>query len=140
MIQYNIHLLRSIHGVGPILSLVILYEINDIDRFPGVGNFISYARLVKCSHESAGKRVKGGHNKIGNAHLKWAFSEAAVLFLRNNEPAKKMKQHLTSRYGKGKAISLIAQKLGRTVYFMLKRKEPFDTKRFFSDSMYELTT
>ncbi len=25
------------------------------------------------------------HNKIGNVHLKWAFSEGAVLFLRNNE-------------------------------------------------------
>ena len=131
------HLLRSIHGVGPILSLIILYEINDIDRFPGVGNFISYARLAKCSHESAGKRVKGGHNKIGNPHLKWAFSEAAVLFLRNNEPAQKKKQRLTSRYGKGKAISIIAHKLGRTVYFMLKRKEPFEAKRFFKDSVQE---
>ncbi|MBS3764347.1 MAG: transposase, partial [Planctomycetes bacterium] len=26
-------------GVGPILSLVILYEIHDINRFPKVGNF-----------------------------------------------------------------------------------------------------
>ena len=131
-------LLRSVHGIGPILSMVILYEIYDINRFPTVGNFISYARLVKCTHESAGKRVKGGHNKIGNAHLKWAFSEAAVLFLRNNEPAKKMQQRLTSKYGKGKAISLIAQKLGRTVYHMLKHKELFDAKRFFKDSVHEL--
>jgi hypothetical protein len=48
------HLLKSIPGVGPILALVILYEIGDIRRFPKVGNFISYARLVKCAHESAG--------------------------------------------------------------------------------------
>ncbi len=63
-------LLRSVPGIGPILSLVILYEIYDIKRFETVGNFISYFRLVKCSHESAGKKMKGGHNKIGNAHLK----------------------------------------------------------------------
>jgi len=49
-----------------------------------------------------------------------------------------MQQRLTSRYGKGKAISLIAQKLGRTVYYMLKRKELFDAKRFFKDSVHEL--
>ncbi|MCF7928629.1 MAG: IS110 family transposase, partial [Spirochaetales bacterium] len=61
--------MRSIPGVGPILSLVILYEIGDISRFPSVGQFISYARLVKCAHESAGKRVKGGGAKIGNSHL-----------------------------------------------------------------------
>ena len=51
-----IHLLRTIPGVGKILALVIFYEIHDINRFPKVSNFISYARLVKCTHESAGKR------------------------------------------------------------------------------------
>ena len=133
-----LHLLQTIPGVGKVLALVILYEIQDIRRFPKVGNFISYARLVKCAHESAGKRTKGGHNKVGNAHLKWAFSEAAVLFLRDNEPAKRMQQKLVSKYGKAKALSIIAQKLGRTAYFMLKRKEPFDARRFFGDSVREL--
>ena len=76
--------LQSIPGIGPILSLVILYEIENIDRFPRVQDFASYARLVKCSRESAGKRSGTGGSKIGNAHLKWAFSEAAVLFLKGN--------------------------------------------------------
>ncbi|MCG8642798.1 MAG: IS110 family transposase [Desulfobacterales bacterium] len=124
-------LLRTVPGIGPILALVILYEIYDINRFEKVGNFISYSRLVKCSHQSAGKRVKGGHNKIGNSHLKWAFSEAAVLFLRGNKLGKDLYQRLSSRYGKAKALSLIAQKLGRTVYFMLKRKEPFIEAKFY---------
>jgi hypothetical protein len=38
-----------------------------------------------------------------------------------------------SRYGKSKALSIMAQKLGRTVYFMLKRKEPFDPRKFFQE-------
>ena len=50
-----VHLLRSIPGIGKILALVIQYEIHDISRFPKVGNFISYCRLVTCAHESAGK-------------------------------------------------------------------------------------
>jgi transposase len=126
-----VHLLRTIPGVGKTLALVILYEIHDISRFPKVGNFISYARLVKCAHESAGKRVKGKNSKIGNVHLKWAFSEAACLFLRGNPPAKRYHQRLVSRYGNAKALSIIAQKLGRTVYTILKRRTPFDAKRFF---------
>jgi transposase len=65
--------------VGKTLALVILYEIHDINCFPTVGNFISYARLVKCTHESGGKRKTGTNNKIGNVHLKWAFIEAACL-------------------------------------------------------------
>ena len=68
------HLLKTIPGVGPILALILLYEIHDIGRFADVGNFLSYARLVPGHHESAGK-VKGhGGRKQGNAHLKWAFS------------------------------------------------------------------
>jgi transposase len=70
--------LRSIPGVGKILALVLLYEIHDIKRFAGEGEFLSYARLIRPLKTSAGK-VKGGGGKIGNAHLKWAFSEAACL-------------------------------------------------------------
>ena len=75
---YSFILLKTVPGIGPILGLVILYEIQDISRFENVGKFISYSRLVKCAHESAGKKSKGNHNKVGNSHLKWAFSEAAV--------------------------------------------------------------
>ncbi len=82
---YALNLLRSIPGIRPVLALTILYEVGDIEHFPKVGNFISYSRLVKGAHESAGKRSKGGHNKIGNAHLKWAFSEAAVLLIRERD-------------------------------------------------------
>ena len=110
---------------------MILYEIHDIGRFPRVGNFISYARLVKCAHESAGKRMKAKNTKIGNVHLKWAFSEAACLFLRGNPRAKLYHQRLLSRYGKAKELSIIAQKLGRTVYNILKRRTPYDARRFF---------
>src|SRR6266478_2434943 len=74
--------LRSVPGIGKILALVILYEIHDINRFPTVQDFVSYSRLVKCAKESAGKRHGTSGKKIGNAHLKWAFSEASVLFLR----------------------------------------------------------
>jgi transposase len=82
-----LHLLRTAHGIGKVLSLVILYEIQDIHRFPTVQDFASYARLVKCAKESAGKRHGTSGHKIGNVHLKWAFSEAAVLFLRANPEA-----------------------------------------------------
>jgi hypothetical protein len=68
--------------------------------------------------------------KIGNAHLKWAFSEAAVLFLRNNEPGQKLLSRLEKKQGKGKALSILAHKLGRAVYYMLKRRTAFDMNLF----------
>ena len=124
--------LRSVPGIGKILALVILYEIQDIQRFEKVGNFLSYARLVKCAKESAGKRYGTSGAKIGNAHLRWAFGEAACLFLRNNEPGQRYHQRLVAKHGKAKALSILAQKLGRAVYFMLKRQQAFDMNKFLS--------
>jgi transposase len=128
----NFYLLRSLPGIGKILSLVILYEVQDINRFDRVQDFVSYCRLVKCPRESGGKKFGAKNSKIGNAHLKWAFSEAACLFLRGNEPAQTYHERLVSKHGKGKALSIIAHKIGRAVYFMLKRKEPFNMDIFMT--------
>src|SRR3954447_17444394 len=86
---HPLYRLQSVPGIGKMLSLVLLYEIHDISRFPRVQDFVSYCRLVKCAKESAGKRYGTSGAKIGNAYLKWAFSEAAVLFLRNNPVGQK---------------------------------------------------
>ncbi len=124
--------LRSVHGIGKILALVILYEIHEIDRFPTVQDFVSYARLVKCAKESAGKRHGSSGTKIGNVHLKWAFSEASVLFLRANPAGQRYADKLTSKHGKAKALSILAHKLGRAVYYMLKRDKAFDMNKFLN--------
>jgi transposase len=122
--------LRSIPGVGKILALVMLYEIHDIRRFPRVQDFVSYCRLVKCAKESAGKRYGTSGKKIGNAYLKWAFSEAAVLFLRNNSAGQKYLARLEKKHDKGKALTILAHKLARAVYYMLKRETVFDMNKF----------
>jgi transposase len=87
---HTLYLLQTVPGIGKILSLVLLYDIHQIERFPSVQDFASYCRLVTCAKESGGKRLGTSGKKIGNAHLKWAFAEAAALFLRNNEPGQKL--------------------------------------------------
>jgi transposase len=126
----TLYLLQTVPGIGKILSLVLLYEMHDIARFPRVQDFVSYCRLVKCAKESAGKRYGTSGTKIGNAYLKWAFSEAAVLFLRNNPAGQKYLVRLANKHGKGKALTVLAHKLARAVYHMLKRTTAFDMEKF----------
>jgi transposase len=125
------HRLRTIPGVGPILALVLLYELHAVARFDQVGQFLSYARLVVCAHESAGKKLGWGGRKIGNAHLRWAFAEAACLFLRANPRAKKWKEKQAAQRGAGKIMGILAARLGRAVYHMLRKREAFDEDRFW---------
>lgn len=72
------------------------------------------------------------NSKIGNAHLKWAFSEAAVLFIKDNDFSKKYHINLVNHYGRAIAMSIIAHKLARSAYFILKRREAFNYKIFYS--------
>jgi transposase len=125
-----LQLLRTIPGIGKILSLVILYEVQDIERFPTPQKCVSYARLIRPVKESAGKRTGTANGKIGNAYLKWAFSEAVVLFLRETREAQPALRRLERKYGKDKAKGILAHRLGRTVYYMLKHKQVFDIKKF----------
>ncbi len=126
------HRLRTIPGVGPILALVLLYEMHQVERFERVGQFLSYARLVRGDHESAGKKVGSGGKKIGNAHLRWAFAEAACLFLRSSERARQWQQKQEKKHGKAKVLGILAARLARAVYHMLRKQEAFDEERFFS--------
>src|SRR5215831_11129712 len=122
--------LQSVPGIGQILALVLLYEIQDIRRFPRVQDFVSYCRLVKCAKESGGKRLGASGKKIGNGHLRWACAEAAVLFVRQNQLGKEYFTKLEHKHGKAKALTVLAHKLARAVYYMLTREQAFDLQRF----------
>lgn len=107
----------------------MLYEIEDIARFPRVQDFASYCRLVKPAKESNGKNYGHSGKKIG-----WAFGEAVVLMLKGNKTAQAVVQKLASKHGKGKALAILSHRLGRAVYYMLKNQVPFDQKRFLRQS------
>jgi transposase len=130
----TLSLLQTVPGIGKILSLVLLYELHRIDRFPSVQEFASSCRLVKCSKESGGQRLGTSGHKIGNAHLTWAFGEAAALFLRTNEPGQNYLARLEKKHDKGKALSILAHNLARAVYSMLQRQVAFDMAIFLHTS------
>lgn len=115
-------LVPTVPGIGKVLSLVLRYEIHRIERGPSVQDFASYARLIKGRKASGGKRWGTSGKHIGNAHLKGAFSEAAMLFLRNNPDGQRLLARLEKKHDQGKALSILAHKLARAVYDLLKRQ------------------
>ncbi len=129
-------LLRSIPGVGEILSLIILYETHDIKRFKTVQRYSSYCGVVKCERSSGGKVIGSKNTKIRNPYLKWAFGEV-ILKAQVCEPKiGRLYQRLKSKYGLGRAKSIIAHRFAVATYFMLKNKQAFDVDRFVQTSKY----
>ena len=41
---------------------------------------------------------------------------------------------LLARFGKAKALSVLAHKLGRAIFHMQKRQQPFDAERFYREA------
>ena len=53
-----------------------------------------------------------------------------MLFLRNNPAGQKYLARVETKHGKGKALTVLAHKLARAVYYMLRRDTVFDMDQF----------
>jgi transposase len=128
-------LLETIPGIGRILALTLLFEIDTIERFPTVKDFVSYCRLVKGSVASAGK-VKGlAGGKMGNAYLRWAFGQAAIIARRSHPHIRTYGDLLIAKHGKFKANAILGNKIARAVYFMLQKGTVFDVEQLIATSI-----
>ncbi|HWR78065.1 MAG TPA: IS110 family transposase [Thiobacillus sp.] len=125
-------ILKTIKGVGPILGLTIMLETGDIHRFPSVGDYSSYCRLVKAERLSNGKKKGAGNAKAGNKYLSWAFAEAAHFCVRWEPVAKRFYERKRQKTNGIVAIRATAHKLARASYYMLKDQTPFDAQRLFA--------
>jgi transposase len=117
-------------GIGKMLSLVWLEEIHRIDRFPSVQDVASYGRLGKGRKESGGQRLGTSGKNLGHAPRKWAFSAAATLFGRHNPQGQQRLARLEKNHDQGKALSILAQTLGRAVDGRLKRQVACEVRVF----------
>jgi hypothetical protein len=131
---HTLYLLQTVPGIGTLLRLVLLYAIHPSDRFPRVQACASYCRRGKCAKEAAGKRSGPSGTTIGPAPLKWAFSAAAVVFLRDNPAGQTFLTRLEKKQGQGKALTILAHTWARAVYFLFKHKKAFDMAPFLRHS------
>ena len=97
-------------------------------------DFTSYSRLIRPKNTSDGKCCGTGNGKIGNSYVNWAFCEAGVLFLRETREVQPYITRIERKYGKENAKGIVAHRLGRTVYYLLKKKQGFDIKKFVNQS------
>ena len=123
--------LKTVSGIGEVLALTIALETGDIGRFAGAGNFASYARTVKSTRESNGKKKGQGNTKCGNKYLAWAFIEAANFAVRYDATIKRWYQKKCASSLAVVALKAVAHKLARACYYVMKDGRSFDAVRAF---------
>jgi len=123
-------LLKTLPGVGFILSVVMTGEIGEIGRFSCADRLASYSGTTPRVAASGGKTRYGGMRTESNQYLKWAFIEAAncVSLNRKKHPERtlsRLYERIRSRKGHGKAIGAVARNLAEAAFWVLKKKEPY---------------
>ena len=127
-LRKEFQLLKTIPGIGDILTLTIMLEVGDIGRFPKVGNYSSYCRCVK-SDKISNKKKKGENNKKnGNRDLSWAYVEAANFAIRFSPEAQKFYQRKMAKTNKIVAIKALANKLARASYYIIRDQVAYDVE------------
>jgi transposase len=119
-------LLMTIPGIGPIVAMYMVAEIEDVRRFPSYRHLSSYAGLVPSLDSSGGKERTGRITKQGSPHLRTALIEAAHAISR----MKKSRLNIFFRRrivksGYRKAIVATAHKILQIAFYVLKNQTPY---------------
>jgi transposase len=129
----TIQLVKTLPGVGKILSIVIEREMGCVDRFPYSENFASYAGTTPKVKSSGGKFRYGKMRKQSNNDLKWAYIEAAnVVVCQRNHPnwcnkyVSELYERTRRRKGHFVAVGAVARHLSEPAFWILKKGEPYN--------------
>jgi transposase len=124
-------ILTSMPGIGNILALTIMLEVDDINRFAKAGNYASYCRCVTSQRLSDEKKKGSGNRKNGNKYLAWAYVEAAHFIVRYSPEANRFYQRKKAKVNGALATKALANKLARASYYMLRDQVTFDKDKLF---------
>lgn len=118
-------LLRSIPGVGPVTTEVVLSELADPKRFRSAKCAVSYAGMAPGQRESAGKKKDLHIERAGSAMLRWILVEAAWQLVRRTGRWREIFERLSARTGRKKAIVAVARRLLGVMMALLKSGQPY---------------
>lgn len=118
-------LLQTLPGVDLMGAAMLLVEIGtDMDVFGSPDRLASWVGICPGNNESAGKR-KSGRTRKGNVQVRRLLCEFAHAASRTQSVFKSKFQALVVRRGYKRSIVALGHKMLRTIFFMLKRREPY---------------
>lgn len=117
----------SIPGISVTLGSIILAEIRNINNFKNPNQLLAFAGLEPSVHQSGQTNSEGRMVKRGSTHLRSALILAARYISRWSQG---FSDYLEKKLAQGKhynvAVSHVAKKLVRIIFYLLKTDSPFD--------------
>ena len=117
--------LTDIDALHTSTAQTIISEIGtDMSKWPTYRHFASWLGLAPKNDITGGK-IRKSRTLPGNRRASQAFKMGAQALLNSNSALGAQARALRARLGPGQAVAIMAHKLARIVYSMLKTKTPF---------------
>jgi transposase len=120
-----LELLRSIPGIGLLTAMIILTEIETINRFANIDQLCGFIGLVPSCSTSGDNEVIGDITPRGHSILRSAIIESAWVAARHDPALNKSYHVYCKRMEPNKAIIRIARKVTSRISFVLKNNQPY---------------
>jgi transposase len=123
----DVRLLLSLTGVSVYTALLIKSEISSISRFPSYKKLVSWAGLAPSLHQSGNVEYHGNITRQGSRMLRWIMVESARVASVRDLRFRVFYERVKQRRGDQKAVVALACKMLKIVWFMLMRREPYES-------------
>lgn len=121
----NANLLRSIPGIGPLTTMLILLEIGDTRRFASFDHLNSFVGLCPDSHQSGDNNRPQGLTSRRHNQLRSALIESSWQAIRQDHALYQAYRQLCTRMKGQEAITRIARRLLRRVRAVLITRKSY---------------
>lgn len=118
-------LLRSVPGIGMLTAMIILTELETINRFGNIDKLCGFIGLVPSTHSSGENDKTGEITKRGHSVLRSALIESSWIAVRTDPALFKSYNEYCRRMQPNKSIVRIAKKLLSRIKFVLKNEQPY---------------
>jgi transposase len=118
-------LLRTIPGIGPLTTVELLVELEDINRFPNFKKLNSFVGFKPRSHSSGEHEWQGRITYRQHRGLRSSLIECAWTSIQQDPAMMSCYQELLKKHTGKRAIVKIARKLLSRIYHVLKTREEY---------------
>lgn len=121
-------IVRSVPGIGPLASRILINELGDMSQFKNERSLFSFTGLTPQEY-SSGEHIRQGHiSRQGRAILRKILVQAAWKAIRKDLKLREVFEKICIRAGKKRAIIGIARRLIGHLRACLRKKEEYSYK------------
>jgi transposase len=125
----DVKLLMGFTDIDYYSAMLLINEIEDVNRFPSADKLVSYAGLAPSQRQSADHTFHGHITRQGNRYIRWILIGAAQHASRFDPQLKLFCERIAARRGRQRAIVAVARKLLIYIYQVLRKQKPYRAQR-----------